>query len=46
VLTAKNFMLIWTVFQLAITIYITFFVAEIDPEVEAENQRLKEERRL
>ena len=39
-------MLIWTVFQLAITIYITFFVPEVDPAVEAENQRLKEEKKL
>ena len=41
----KNFMLMWVVFQLAITIYITFFVPETDAAVEAENKRLKEEKK-
>ena len=45
VLTMGNFMLIWIVFQFSTTLYITFFVPEVDPAVEDENTRLKEEKK-
>ena len=38
----KNFMLAWVIFQLCTTLYLTFFVAEVDPAVEEENRKRKE----